>query len=451
MANIVFYVSFLQNEFNSTLKLAKRLKSLGHKVFYLGMLDSEEKVIKYGFSFLPILEKWFPKGFYQQEDYNKLNFSGLRLLLEYRKYTKIINSLIYSLYKGENREIHNVIKKTDTDLLLIGTSCSSEASLIAFIAYECQISTIYLTDMFTELPPPKNIIKQEKNINLNNKFLKIFDKYQYWSKAFEINLAWLIGKNSDEYFIRKLATIKSKIPLELLDFSRNLPLKLPHLFLCPEELDFPDSSREGCYYAEASIDLQREEPSFDWSKLNKDRVLIYCSLGTTGETFETLGIKKVKQFFQNVIDAVSLKKEHQLIVSASDHINVEDFHSVPENTIIVNRAPQLALLEKASLAIIHGGVRTIKECIFFGVPMIVFPMSADQPENAERIEYHRLGLVGNIKNTSANLIMDSIEKIENDFLLKQRLEAWKKKFREIEHSEKATKFILNILEQNKCI
>jgi hypothetical protein len=46
--------------------------------------------------------------------------------------------------------------------------------------------------------------------------------------------------------------------------------------------------------------------------------------------------------------------------------------------------------------------------------------------------------------------MDSIERIENDFFLKQRLEAWKNKFREIEHSEKATKFILNVLEQNKC-
>ncbi|MEJ6480720.1 nucleotide disphospho-sugar-binding domain-containing protein [Nostoc punctiforme UO1] len=452
MANIVFYVSFLQNDFNSTIKLAKTLKSLGHKVFYLGMLDSEEKVFKYGFPFLPILEKWFPKGFYQQEDYNRLNFSGLRLSLERRKYRKLRSSLIYSLYKGENREIHNAIKKADTDLLLIGTSCSSEASIIAFIAYECQIPTIYLTDMFTELPPPRNKILQDKKNTLNIQLLKRFyNKFQAASEALKRSLLWLVGKSLDEDIIRKLATIKSKIPLELLDFSNNLPLKLPHLFLCPEELDFPNSYREGCYYAEASIDLQREEPSFDWSKLNNNRVLIYCSLGTTGETFETLGIKKVKQFFQDVIDAVSLKNEYQLIVSASDHINVEDFHYVPENTIIVNRAPQLALLEKASLAIIHGGVRTIKECIFFGVPMIVFPVSSDQPENAERVEYHKLGVVGNIENTSANLIMDSIERIENDFFLKQRLEAWKKKFREIEHSEKATKFILNILEQNKCV
>lgn len=161
--------------------------------------------------------------------------------------------------------------------------------------------------------------------------------------------------------------------------------------------------------------------------------------------------KKVQNFFQNVIDAVSLKKEYQLVVSVSDHINIEDFHSVPENAIIVNKAPQLALLEKASVAIIQGGPHTVKECIFFGVPMMVFPVIADQPANAERIKYHELGVVGDIKHTSVSMIINLLEKIENDFLLKQRLELWKNKFREIENSGKATKFILDILQQNQRI
>lgn len=93
----------------------------------------------------------------------------------------------------------------------------------------------------------------------------------------------------------------------------------------------------------------------------------------------------------------------------------------------------------------------MKECIYWGVPMIVFPIFADQPENAERIEYHGLGIVADIQNTSVNLIIDLVEKIENDFLLKQQVETWKNKFREIENSGKATKFILDILEQNQSI
>ncbi|MBP5972955.1 UDP-glucuronosyltransferase-like glycosyl transferase [Brasilonema sp. CT11] len=457
MATIVFYISPLQHEFNSILKLTNTLKLLGHKVFYLGFADSEEKVCKYGFSFVTILEKWFPKGFFQQLDNNYLNLSGLELLLEQRKYVKLLKSLMYSLYQGENREIHNVLKEIHPDLLLIGTSMTSYASVIALIAYECQIGTIYFTDMFPELPPAKNIIKQEKNINnaaqyrhyllfnfLNQSKIKLC--FDYLKRKFN----FLIGRGFEEDPIRRFA-IDRKIPVELLDWSLSLPLKLPHLFLCPEELDFPNSSREGCYYAEASIDLQREEPSFDWSKLNKNKALIYCSLGTTGETFQTVGKKKAQKFFQNVIDAVSLKKEYQLIVSVSEHINIEDLRYIPEDTIIVNRAPQLALLEKASLAIINGGIRTLKECIYWGVPMIVFPISADQPENAEIVKYHGLGVVGDIKNTSVSLIIDLVDKIENNCFFKPRLETLKQKFREIENSGKATKIILDFLENNKRI
>ncbi|MEH2448281.1 MAG: nucleotide disphospho-sugar-binding domain-containing protein [Nostoc sp.] len=454
MATIVFFISNLQGEFNGSLKLAKTLKSLGHKVFYLGVLDSKEKVSKYGFTFLPILENYFPKGFYQQEDNNNLNLSGLRLLIEQRKNMKLMKSLIDSLYKGENREIHNVLKEIHPDLLLIGTASPNDASIITLIAYECKISTIYLTDTLISLPPPKNLIQQEKNIksadNSGSSVLSNKYQFQHWRQAIQNKFPWLIKRGFYEDFIRKFARSR-KIPLELLDFSQHLPLKLPHLFLFPEELELPNYSREGCYYAEASIDLQREEPSFDWSKLNKDKALIYCSLGTTGETFQTLSKNKVQNFFQNLIDAISFKKEYQLVVSVSDHINVKDFHSVPENAIIINRAPQLALLEKASLAIIQGGAHTVKECIFFGVPMIVFPVIADQPANAERIKYHGLGVVGDIKNTSVTLIIDLVEKIENDFLFKPRLEAWKNKFREIENSGKATKFILEVLEENKRI
>ncbi|MEH2448279.1 MAG: UDP-glucuronosyltransferase-like glycosyl transferase [Nostoc sp.] len=394
----------------------------------------------------------------QQGNVKNLNLRGLRLLRRKRGHIKYLSSCIDSLDIGENREIHNVLKETHLDLLLIGTSAPLYSSVIALIAYECQILTIYLTDMFIELPPPKNSINKDINQNYADNNLRyllftIFNKDKIINSIAAIKKSfWMIilGFKDDIDIIKNFA-IHREISLELFDFSLPLPFKLLYLFLCPEELDFPNSFREECYYAEASIDLQREESFFDWSKLNKDKALIYCCLGTTGETFETLGIKKVKKFFQTVIDAVSLKNKYQLVISVSDYINVEDFHSIPENTIIVNRASQLALLEKASIAIINRGVRTMKECIYWGVLMIVFPIFFDQPENAERIEDHGLGVVGKIKNTSVSLIMDLAENIENDFLLKQRVEAWKNKFQEIENSVKAAKFILDILEQNKRI
>ncbi|QLE49524.1 UDP-glucuronosyltransferase-like glycosyl transferase [Nostoc sp. C057] len=449
MATIAFCIFNYQGELNSTLKLAKKLSLLGHEVLYLGLPDYEEKVCSYGFKFLPILEKWFPKGFIQQLEIN--NSNKLQGLLNQLRYKKSLNSLINSLIKGENREIHTLLKTFNPKLLVISTYEELYSTFIGMIAYECQVKSIYFTDMFTSLPL-SNLLEKDIVTSFDNNFIaKLFNLknkyiYQKLLKATKKIIALLSKTDfSEEDMITKFA-INRKIPLDLLDLSQAIPLKLTHLVLCPKELDLPNILREKCYYAEASIDLQREEPSFVWSNLDKNKSLIYCSLGTTVNTFSTLGINRIKQLFQNVIDAVSLKNEYQLVLSISDYISVEDFEYIPENIIVVNKAPQLGLLKKASIAIIAGGINTIKECIFCGVPMIVFPVWADQPDNAERIEYHGLGVVADVNNTSTNLIVDLIETIENDLLLKQRLKIWGEKFQDIEKSGMATQFILEMLE-----
>lgn len=456
MATIAFCIFNYQGELNSTLKLAKTLNLLGHKVLYLGLPDSQEKVCKHGFTFLPILEKWFPKGFIKELELNNSNTNRLKLLLNQLKYKKHLKSLIYSLIKGENREIHTLLKEANPDLLVISTYEELYSTFIGMIAYECQVMSIYFTDMFTSLPL-QNLLQKETISSLDNNFttksLNFQNKYSFPQLLQVIKRRIALVTKTDFYeedLITEFA-IKRKVPLHLLDLSQPIPFKLPHLVLCPKELDLPNISREKCYYVEPSIDLQREEPSFVWSNLDENKLLIYCSLGTTVNTFSTLSIKRAKHFFQSLIDAVSLKDKYQLVLSISDYISIKDFPNLPNNIIVVNKAPQLALLEKASIAIIAGGINTIKECIFWGVPMIVFPVWADQPDNAERVKYHGLGVVGDVKNTSASLIVDLVETIENDFLLKQRVKVWGDKFREIENSQKAMQFILDILEHGQDI
>lgn len=86
MATIAFCIFNYQGELNSTLKLAKKLSLLGHQVLYLGLSDYEEKVCSYGFKFLPILERWFPKGFIQQLEINSSNSNKLQGLLNQLRY-----------------------------------------------------------------------------------------------------------------------------------------------------------------------------------------------------------------------------------------------------------------------------------------------------------------------------------------------------------------------------
>ena len=218
--------------------------------------------------------------------------------------------------------------------------------------------------------------------------------------------------------------------------------RMPELILCPEELDFPPSAtpQPGVrFYAEASIDLDREEAPFDWGEIDGSRKLLYCSLGSQSHL-----IQGSLNFFQTVIDALAARPEWQLILAAGSHLTAADFGPLPPNALVVGNAPQLEMLQKAWAMITHGGIGSVKECIFFGVPMIVFPAIRDQPNIAARVVYHKLGVKGNLKNVSVGHVHSLLEAV-SDPLIKQRVEVMSGKFREIENSGRGVQFVERVL------
>jgi UDP:flavonoid glycosyltransferase YjiC (YdhE family) len=206
----------------------------------------------------------------------------------------------------------------------------------------------------------------------------------------------------------------------------------PLLILCPQAFDFPQvPPREGRYYLEASIDLERGEPGgFPWDRIDGSRPLVYCSLGSHPHDYE-----KSEAFFQAVLDAARQRPEWQLVLAAGQaYIGSPLFRDVPPNVVAVDWVPQLAMLKKAAVMITHGGLGTIKECIYFGVPMIVFPMAFDQPENAERIAWHGLGLRGSTNDVSAAQVLHLVDRVLADAAFGVRATSMSAVFRELETS-----------------
>ena len=199
------------------------------------------------------------------------------------------------------------------------------------------------------------------------------------------------------------------------------------LILCPQEFDFPGTERKKeSYYVEPSIDLKREDAPFPWQTVAEDQPLIYCSFGSQSHL-----IDGSRQFFQTVIDAMAARPDWQLILTTGS-LSVTEFKNVPENVILVKMAPQIEVLQRASLMITHGGFNSVKECIYFNVPMICFPVIRDHPAIAARVAYHRLGLTGDIQKASSELIEKLIERIITDTSYKVRMMVMSKVFREAE-------------------
>lgn len=203
---------------------------------------------------------------------------------------------------------------------------------------------------------------------------------------------------------------------------------VPELILCPQEFEFPEPQGRGkrkLYYLGAEVDLQRQEELFDWSRIDPDKPLIYCSFGSQPEVYPNL-----KRFFETIIQAVGSLPQYQLILTTR-----ESFEQVPANVLLLKHAPQLQILQRTSIFIMHGGINSIKETLCYGVPMIVFPSVTDQPMNAARVAYHRLGLTGNMLTVTVEQARALIQKVAETPMYRERANHFRDITRQYEEAQ----------------
>jgi zeaxanthin glucosyltransferase len=194
---------------------------------------------------------------------------------------------------------------------------------------------------------------------------------------------------------------------------------IPEIVLCPEEFDFPRPNKRGnCFFVEPSIDQDRIEGGFPWNRLRSDRPLVYCSLGSQSHL-----LRQTKSILKIVTEAVSLRNDWQLVIATGDHIAPSEICGRSENVLTVRHAPQLQILARTQFMITHGGFNTVKECIFFAIPMLIFPLIRDHPAVAARVVHHGLGLRGQLGQFSVGMIRSMASRItrEGDFHDKCRI------------------------------
>jgi UDP:flavonoid glycosyltransferase YjiC (YdhE family) len=381
MSTIVFVMLPETGHINASLKLAKSLKARGHRVCYLGLPHSGAVFEENGLEFIALFEQEFAHGPASLEAIKKSNLeilTGLQSLLDARN----TNGTLIELLK---REMGKAVQRIRPDLFIVDVVFPA----IALASAQAGLRTVLLNSMLL------NPLLVGETTN---------------------------GGNRTE--------------------ATSAVLTLPELVLCPKEFDFPqsDESRRPLHYIEASIDLERKDPPFPWDRIDRNRPLLYCALGSESRLYS-----ESKQLLQMVMDAISTVPNWQLIVSLGAHLRPHDFGTIPSNAILVATAPQLEVLKSASLMINHAGLNTIKECIFFDVPMIVFPFINDQPANAARVEYHGLGIRGDWQKTSAEQIRSFIERIDRSPSFRLRVEAMGRKFRELESAGQGARIVESIL------
>ena len=161
---------------------------------------------------------------------------------------------------------------------------------------------------------------------------------------------------------------------------------------CPE-FDFPRRELPATFHYVGSLGGRRkvsDNGGFPWDRLD-GRPLIFASMGTVLERINVPVLRKVA--------AACAGLEAQLVMAMGKWNDKQDdvmarLGSVPGDPIVVEYAPQLALLDRAALLITHAGLNTTLESLCRGVPIVAIPRAADQPAVAARIEYSGAGLRG---------------------------------------------------------
>lgn len=151
-----------------------------------------------------------------------------------------------------------------------------------------------------------------------------------------------------------------------------------------KEFDYPDIPWPSQFhYTGPFVDeAGREAVPFPWEKLDA-RPLVYASLGTL--------VNGLENIYKTILAAVGRRPDIQVVLAKGNNIESAELGSIPDNVIVVDKAPQLELLKRSVLCITHAGLNTALESLAQGVPMIAIPIGYDQFGVARRIVFHEVG------------------------------------------------------------
>lgn len=189
-----------------------------------------------------------------------------------------------------------------------------------------------------------------------------------------------ITKLSGYLEIARRLSSQYRVPLPgIIDYLGN-PQPLNVIFTSREFQINGDAFDERYQFVGPYIPENRDaDIDFPWERLT-EAPLIYISLGTT--------FHHAPSFYAACFKAFA-GRPWQIVLAAGSCPIVG---AIPDNFIVCSYAPQLAILRRASLLITHGGMNSINEGLYFGVPMLVVPQRGDQHLTGARVAELGAGL-----------------------------------------------------------
>lgn len=404
MAKIVFMVDLEEGHLFPTFSLAHSLKEAKFEILYMALPDSEDLIRSAGFDFFPLYSKYYPKGF-------KKEYKELVLDDKHRGFDRHFEDFA-------DGSFDMILAKIKADIFIVSSFFNIEM-LILYYKYNLKpiILSPRLYDSATQLSEICTTEIYSLPADMSMHLINILEERKL-----------------------KYSTFR-EIAAPINEFN--------HFIICSKNFD-----KKGPAYSKNTFYIGSKIQQF-LSSNNKDSIIcngkriIYASMGSQSQIYKT----KFNFLFSKLLRIMQrdeMRDFYLIFSSGGNDLNLEHNvdYAIP-NISIVKWVNQIKILEKSSLAFIHGGLNTIKECIYSGVPMIVIPGSRDQPANAEQVEYHKMGIVIDIESISENDLLAAMFNALNDHSIRRNVLEMKDKFEQLDKEEIGVSIVKEIIESNR--
>lgn len=364
--------------------LGHALRQRGHRVSLIGIPDAEDRVLAAGLEFVSIGKADYPAGSTRQL-FNRLGeLSGAAAFRATVEYFQRSTAMLL-------QEAPAALRAHDVDGLIVDQTSFGGATVahrldLPFVSVSCAL----LLNSEPAVPPANT-------------------GWPYHQSG------WAQLRN--RFGHRLLARLARPITEVVLDYRRQhqLPLlsdssqawsTLAQICQQPAAFEYPRHRLPDWFHFTGPLvdPASRAAVPFPWQALN-GKPLIYASLGTIQN--QNLAV------FTGIAEACH-HLDAQLVIALGGGGSPTALPPLPGEPLVVEFAPQLELLQRATLTITHAGLNTVLESLSCGVPMVAVPIANDQPGVAARVAWSGSGTVVPIKRATTQRLRSAIVQVWNN-------------------------------------
>lgn len=428
MARILCVTNGLPGLLYTSLEMARRLAAAGHEVTYCSYPETQSTVIAHGLPFVA-LEPGSHQAFIAED----ATVGSLRRLLDLPdRRRRALDSLGLEGFR-------KLLSASRPDLLLIDGELHEQIIVAAAAGLNLALLNTFVAIWKRPgLPPPHHRVTpgvgwKGSRIGITLLWLNLRLRKLRRAKALQLrhmgcdrlSLLRLLARNEMFDLQRETDAWQWLIPFTY--------RRLPILSLHAREFEFSHSPPRNVTFVGPMVpELRADErvtaetemhlrALFERRRTSRRTRLIYAGFGSFFSADADL--------LRRLIAVFETRHEWDLVISLAGREPPENLSRLPRNVHLLPWVPQIEVLQQADVAVMHGGINTVDECVLAGVPMLIYcGKETDMAGTTQRAVHHRLGIAGDSENDSPAAIRAHLDRLLTDPVVRQSLDRMQRAF-----------------------